>query len=45
MSRPAAATAIASAIHDDNDLGMTLLAQGRHRTGPAPAVRPDGLMS
>ena len=34
----------APAIHDDNDLGMTVLAQGSHSTGPAPADRA-GLMS
>jgi len=46
MSGPATATAsaIPSAIHDDNDLGMTVLAQGSHSTGPAPADRA-GLMS
>jgi hypothetical protein len=42
MSGPAGA--IRSAIHDDNDLGMTVLAQGSHSTGPAPAGRA-GLMS
>jgi hypothetical protein len=35
---------MAPAIHDDSDLGMTVLAQGSHRAGPAPAGRP-GLMS
>jgi hypothetical protein len=48
MSGPATATATASAIppaiHDDNDPGMTVLAQGSHSTGPAPAGRA-GLMS
>jgi hypothetical protein len=46
MSGPATATAsaIPPAIHDDNDLGMTVLAQGSHSTGPAPAGRA-GLMS
>ena len=46
MSGPAAAAAraIAPAIYDDNDLGMTVLAQGSHSTGPAPAGRA-GLMS
>ena len=44
MSGPATATAIPPAIHDGNDLGMTVLAQGSHSTGPAPAGRPDGLM-
>jgi hypothetical protein len=46
MSGPATATATAipPAIHDDNDLGMTVLAQGSHSTGPAPAGRA-GLMS
>ena len=29
--------AIPPAIHDDNDLGMTVLAQGSHSTGPGPA--------
>jgi hypothetical protein len=42
MSGPA--TAIPPAIHDDNDPGMTVLAQGSHSTGPAPAGRA-GLMS
>jgi hypothetical protein len=42
MSGPA--TAIRPAIHDGNDLGMTVLAQGSHSTGPAPAGRA-GLMS
>src|SRR2546429_6900288 len=27
------------AIHDDNDPGMTVPAQGSHSTGPAPAGR------
>jgi hypothetical protein len=40
----ATATAIPPAIRDDNDLGMTVLAQGSHGTGPAPADRA-GLMS
>jgi hypothetical protein len=46
VSGPATATAgaIPPAIHDDNDPGMTVLAQGSHSTGPAPAVRA-GLMS
>ena len=37
MSGPATAGAIPPAIHDDNDLGTTVLAQGSHSTG-----RPDG---
>ena len=43
MSGPATATAsaIPPAIHDDNDLGMTVLAQGSHSTGPGPG-RPGG---
>lgn len=44
MSGPATAGAIPPAIHDDNDLGTTVLAQGSHSTGPAPAGR-TGLMS
>jgi hypothetical protein len=44
MSGPATAGAIPPAIHDDNDPGMTVLAQGSHSTGPAPAGRA-GLMS
>jgi hypothetical protein len=46
MSGPAtaAAGAISPAIHDDNDPGMTVLGQGSHSTGPAPAGRA-GLMS
>jgi hypothetical protein len=46
MSGPAtaAAGAIAPAVHDDSDPGMTVLAQGSHSTGPAPAGRA-GLMS
>jgi hypothetical protein len=41
MSGPATATAsaISPAIHDGNDPGMTVLAQGSHSTGPAPAGR------
>ena len=41
ISGPATATAsaIPPAIHDDNDPGMTVLAQGSHSTGPAPAGR------
>jgi hypothetical protein len=39
MSGPATASAIPPAIHDDNDLAMTVLAQGRHSTVPAPAGR------
>ena len=43
MSGPATATAgaIPPAVHDDSDLGMTVLAQGSHSTGPA-RPRPDG---
>jgi hypothetical protein len=44
MSGPATAGAIPPAIRDDNDPGMTVLAQGSHSTGPAPAGRA-GLMS
>jgi hypothetical protein len=50
MSGPATATATATAgairpaIHDGNDPGMTVPAQGSHGTGPAPAGRA-GLMS
>jgi len=44
MSGPATASAISPAIHDDNDPGMTVLAQGSHSTGPGPAGRA-GLMS
>ena len=39
MSGPATASAIPPAIHDDSDLGMTVLAQGSRSTGPAPAGR------
>jgi hypothetical protein len=28
---------MAPAIHDDSDLGMTVLAQGGHSTVPSPA--------
>jgi hypothetical protein len=44
MSGPATASAMAPAIHDDSDLGMTVLAQGSRSTGPSPAWRA-GLMS
>jgi hypothetical protein len=44
MSGPAAASAIPAAIHDGNDPGMMVLAQGSRSTGPAPAGRA-GLMS
>jgi hypothetical protein len=46
MSGPATATAgaIVPAVHGGNDPGMTVLAQGSHSTGPAPAGRA-GLMS
>jgi hypothetical protein len=37
MSGPAPASAMAPAIHDDSDLGMTVLAQGGHSTVPSPA--------
>ena len=39
MSGPATAGAIPPAIYDDNDPGMTVLAQGSHSTGAAPPGR------
>jgi hypothetical protein len=42
MSGPATASAIPPAIHDDNDPGMTVLAQGSHSTGGPPLFAPAG---